>query len=299
MIKTPHQLQDAARMQHSQTPRLTSNQIGSILIDSGRLTADEAQRILQEQHVGRQRFGDAGIALGLLTPADIDFALSNQFSYPYLIRGQSNVSEEVIAAYDPFSKQVESLRALRSQLVMRWFGSSEQRSAMAITSAERGDGRSFIAANLAVLFSQLGQRTLLIDADMRNPSQHRLFGIENRSGLSSILSGRSGVADIHRIPSLVDLSILPSGATPPNPQELLGRSAFTHMLREFKDEFDVILIDTPPDLDYADSQTAAARAGSALVVARKDISHAGAIGNLVDSMKHAGVMVVGAVLNEY
>lgn len=286
-------------MQPPQTPRLTSNQIGSILIDSGRLTADEAQRILQEQHVGRQRFGDAGIALGLLTPADIDFALSNQFSYPYLIRGQSHVSEEVIAAYDPFSKQVEALRALRSQLVMRWFGSSEQRSAMAITSAERGDGRSFIAANLAVLFSQLGQRTLLIDADMRNPSQHRLFGIENRSGLSSILSGRSGVADIHRIPSLVDLSILPSGATPPNPQELLGRSAFTNMLREFRGEFDVILIDTPPDHDYADSQTAAARAGSALVVARKDISHAGAIGNLVDSMKHAGVMVVGAVLNEY
>ncbi len=299
MMKTSNQLQDAARAQYQQTPRLTSNQIGSILINSGRLTADEAQRILQEQHIGRQRFGDAGIALGLLTPADIDFALSNQFSYPYLIHGQSNVSEEVIAAYDPFSKQVEALRALRSQLVMRWFGSSEQRSAMAITSAERGDGRSYIAANLAVLFSQLGQRTLLIDADMRNPSQHRLFGIENRSGLSSILSGRSGVADIHRIPSLVDLSILPSGATPPNPQELLGRSAFPHMLREFNSEFDVILIDTPPDYDYADSQTAAARAGSALVVARKNISHAGAIGNLVDSMKHAGVMVVGAVLNEY
>lgn len=299
MNRRLNQLQDVASLPHVVPPRLTSNQIGSILIDSGRLTADEAQRILQEQHVGRQRFGDAGIALGLLTSADIDFALSNQFSYPYLIRGQSNVSEEVIAAYDPFSKQVEALRALRSQLVMRWFDGSEPRSAMAITSAERGDGRSFMAANLAVLFSQLGQRTLLIDADMRKPSQHRLFGIENRSGLSSILSGRSNVADVHRVASLVDLSILPSGATPPNPQELLGRPAFAHMLREFSKEFDVILLDTPPDHDYADSQMAAARAGSALVVARKDISHAGAIGNLVDSMKHAGVMMVGAVLNEY
>ncbi|MFJ7565405.1 chain length determinant protein tyrosine kinase EpsG [Herminiimonas sp. NPDC097707] len=299
MFRTSNQLQDATRLQHQQTARLTSSQMGSILVDNGRLTADEMQRILQEQSIGRQRFGDAGIALGLLTPADIDFALSNQFSYPYLIRGQSNVSEDVIAAYDPFSKQVEALRALRSQLVMRWFDAGEKRSTMAITSAERGDGRSFIAANLAVLFSQLGQRTLLIDADMRNPSQHQLFGIENRSGLSSILSGRSGVADVHRIASLVDLSILPSGATPPNPQELLGRAAFPHMLREFSTEFDVILIDTPPDHDYADSQTAAARAGSALVVARKDISHAGAISNLVDSMKHAGVMVVGAVLNEY
>src|SRR5690606_15029846 len=175
-----------------------------------------------------------------------------------LIRGQSNVSEEVIAAYDPFSKQVEALRALRSQLVMRWFDGSEQRSAMAITSAERGDGRSFMTANLAVLFSQLGQRTLLIDADMRKPSQHRLFGIENRSGLSSILSGRSDVADVHRVASMVDLSILPSGATPPNPQELLGRPAFANMLRDFSNEFDVILLDTPPDHDYADSQMAAA-----------------------------------------
>lgn len=299
MLRTLNQLQDAEKLQYQKTPRLTSSQIGSILINSGRLTADEAERILQEQRTGRQRFGDAGIALGLLTSADIDFALSSQFSYPYLIRGQSTVSEEVIAAYDPFSKQVEALRALRSQLVMRWLGVNQQRSAIAITSAERGDGRSFIAANLAVLFSQLGQRTLLIDADMRNPRQHQLFGIENRSGLSAILSGRSGVADVQRIPSLVDLSILPSGAMPPNPQELLGRPTFPHMLREFGDAFDVILIDTPPDHDYADSKTAAARAGAALVVARKDVSHAGAVGNLVDTMKQTGVMVLGAVLNEY
>lgn len=299
MLRTLNQLQDAEKLQYQKTPRLTSSQIGSILINSGRLTSDEAERILQEQRTGRQRFGDAGIALGLLTSADIDFALSSQFSYPYLIRGQSTVSEEVIAAYEPFSKQVEALRALRSQLVMRGLGVNQQRSAIAITSAERGDGRSFIAANLAVLFSQLGQRTLLIDADMRNPRQHQLFGIENRSGLSAILSGRSGVADVQRIPSLVDLSILPSGAMPPNPQELLGRPTFPHMLREFGDAFDVILIDTPPDHDYADSQTAAARAGAALVVARKDVSHAGAVGNLVDTMKQTGVMVLGAVLNEY
>ena len=200
---------------------------------------------------------------------------------------------------DRFSKQVEALRALRSQLVMRWFGAGAQRSALAITSAERGDGRSYIAANLAVLFSQLGQRTLLIDADMRRPRQHKLFGIENRSGLSGILSGRNAATDIQRIEALMDLSVLPSGVLPPNPQELLGRGAFPQMLRDFSTEFDVILIDTPPDYDYADGQTAAARAGAALVVARKDNSHVGAIGNLVDSMKHSGVLVVGAVMNEY
>jgi receptor protein-tyrosine kinase len=291
MIRTATQIQDAATLQYRETrPLTTHNQMGSILVKSGRLSIGDTERILREQHIHRQRFGETGIALGLLTAADIDFALSSQFAYPYLRRGESSVSDEVIAAYDPFSKQVEALRALRSQLVMRWFGSGAQRSALAITSAERGDGRSYIAANLAVLFSQLGQRTLLIDADMRRPRQHQLFGIENRSGLSGILSGRNGATDVQRIESLMDLSVLP---------ELLGRGAFPQMLRDFSTEFDVILIDTPPDYDYADGQTAAARAGAALVVARKDSSHVGAIGNLVDSMKHSGVLVVGAVLNEY
>ncbi|WP_083664427.1 chain length determinant protein tyrosine kinase EpsG [Herminiimonas arsenitoxidans] len=299
MIRTATQIQDAATLQFREEPSITHSQIGSILEKSGRLSVDGTERILQEQRVRRQRFGDAGIALGLLTEADIEFALSSQFAYPYLLKGQSTVSEELIAAYDPFSKQVEALRALRSQLVMRWFGTGAQRSALAITSAEQGDGRSYIAANLAILFSQLGQRTLLIDADMRNPRQHQLFGIENRSGLSAILSGRKGVADVQRIPSLMDLSVLPTGVLPPNPQELLGRAAFPQLLRDFGNEFDVVLIDTPPDYDYADGQMAAARAGAALVVARKDISHTGAIGNLVDSMKQSGVLVVGAVLNEY
>lgn len=304
MIRNASQIQDAATLQYRETaPRAVPNQIGNILIKSGRLSIGDTERILKEQHIHRQRFGETGIAMGLLTASDIDFALSSQFSYPYLRRGDSGVSEEVIAAYDPFSKQVEALRALRSQLVMRWFGAGTHagapRSALAITSAERGDGRSYIAANLAVLFSQLGQRTLLIDADMRHPRQHALFDIENRSGLSGILSGRNAATDVQRIDSLMDLSVLPSGVLPPNPQELLGRGAFPQMLRDFSTEFDVILIDTPPDYDYADGQTAAARAGAALVVARKDSSHVGAIGNLVDSMKHSGVLVVGAVLNEY
>jgi receptor protein-tyrosine kinase len=299
MMRISNQIQDAAKLRYQEAPRLTNGQIGSILVDNGRLTHEENERILHEQRIGRQRFGDAGIALGLLTPADIEFALSNQFSYPYLLRGQSAVSEEIIAAYDPFTKQVESLRALRSQLVMRWFSTGERRSALAITSAERGDGRSYIAANLAVLFSQLGQRTLLIDADMRNPRQHTLFGIENRSGLSAILSGRAGIADVQRVTAMMDLSVLPAGAMPPNPQELLARSTFPQMLADYTNEYDVILIDTPPDREYADGHIAAARAGAAVVVARKNASHTKSVGNLVDSMKHAGVMVVGAVLNEY
>ena len=166
--------------------------IGAILIDAGRLSPDGAERILRAQRDGGLRFGDAAISLGLLKESDIQFALSRQFDYPFLQPGESSVSDEVVAAYRPFTHQVEELRALRSQLMLRWFDAEAERKTLAIVSPERGEGRSFIAANLAVVFSQLGERTLLIDADMRNPRQHTMFAVSNRLGLSETLAGRGG-----------------------------------------------------------------------------------------------------------
>ncbi|MDB5774659.1 MAG: epsG [Herbaspirillum sp.] len=280
--------------------KLPNRSIGAILIDLGRLTPEAAERILRLQRDRGMRFGDAAIELGLLTQADIEFALSRQFDYPYLLKGESRVSEELIAAYNPFSPQVEALRALRSQLMLRWFDSDIDRKAIAVTSAARGEGRSFIAANLAVVFSQLGERTLLIDADMRHPRQHDLFGMHNRTGLSAILSSRASPPEaIQRVPSLVDLSVLPAGPMPPNPQELLGRATFPQLLEELALAFDVILIDTPAGSDYADGQTAAVRAGSALMVVRKNVSHIAAVRTLVDHFVHANVVVVGSVLNDF
>jgi receptor protein-tyrosine kinase len=202
--------------------------IGAILIDNGRLTPDAAERILKLQKEQGLRFGDAAIQLGLLSEADIQQALSRQYDYPYLMPGDERVSEEVVAAFKPFSPIVEQLRAVRSQLMLRWFDAEIGHKTLAVVSASRADGRSFTAANLAVVFSQLGERTLLIDADLRNPSQHQLFRLENKLGLSSLLAGRAELAEaITRIPGLIDLSVLPAGATPPNPQELLARPVFS------------------------------------------------------------------------
>jgi len=201
-----------------------SRSIGAILIDTGRLTPESAERILKLQKEQGLRFGDAAIQLGLLTETDIQRALSRQYDYPYLMPGDDRVSEEVVAAFKPFSPIVEQLRALRSQLMLRWIDAEAGHKTLAVVSAGRGEGRSFTAANLAVVFSQLGERTLLIDADLRNPRQHQLFNLENRIGLSSVLAGRAELPEtIVRIPGLIDLSVLPAGATPPNPQELLSR----------------------------------------------------------------------------
>lgn len=280
-------------------PSMPDRSIGAILIKIGRLSAADAEKVIRYQVERNVRFGDAAIALGLLTEADIEFALSRQYDYPYLLRGESSISESVVAAYEPFTSRVEAFRALRNQLMWRWFDSGAERKTLAIASAERGDGRSFFAANLAVVFSQQGQRTLLIDADLRNPSQHQLFGLENRVGLSSVLSGRNGVEAVQRVAPLLDLSVLTAGAPPPNPSELLGRPAFGQVLRELAQQFDVILIDTPATAECSDAQMIGGRAGGALVVTRQNTSHVREVHDAIAVLSESRTHLVGTALNDY
>jgi protein-tyrosine kinase len=273
--------------------------IGAILIDAGRLSPDGAERILRAQRDGGLRFGDAAIELGLLHEDDIRFALASQFDYPYLPAGDHSLSHElVIAAYKPFSPVVEQLRALRSQLMLRWFDAEVERKALAIVSPGAGEGRSFIAANLAIVFSQLGERTLLIDADLRKPRQHELFRLGNSAGLSGLLAGRANDAAVVRVPSLLGLSVLPAGAVPPNPQELLGRAAFVETLYSLGRDFDVVIIDTPAGAEYADAQTVAVRAGAAVMLARKNLSSLSDLVDLSGSLQQSGATLVGSVLND-
>src|SRR6202171_5257365 len=220
--------------------------IGALLVQAGKLAPQDVDTILRAQREDGLRFGAAGMALGLLCQADVDYALSRQFDYTYLRRGESKVSEEVVAAYDPFSPQVEALRALRAELMLRWFDGDPARKALAVVSEGAKEGRSYIAANLAVVFAQLGGRTLLIDSDLRTARQHALVRLDTRAGLSGMLSGRAGPEAIQRIPELGNLSVLPAGALPPNPQELLTRPMFGHLLRQFAEHVDMILLASPP-----------------------------------------------------
>jgi len=273
--------------------------IGALLVQAGKLVPQDVDTILRTQRDDGRRFGAAGMALGLLCQADVDYALSRQFDYTYLRRGESKVSEELVAAYEPFSPQVEALRALRAELMLRWFDNDPARKALAVVSEGAREGRSYIAANLAVLFAQLGGRTLLIDTDLRNSRQHALFGLDNRVGLSAILSGRAGPEAIQRIPSLENLSVLPAGALPPNPQELLTRPMFGHLLQSLAEHVDMILLDSPPAAESADAQTLAMRTGAALVVVRKNASRMARVQHVSQSVVRAKSTIVGAVMNDF
>lgn len=278
-------------------PARANVKIGALLVDSGKITQEEADRVMRLQREKGLRFGDAAVKLGLVSSTDIEQALSRQYEFPYLIPGTSSLSGELVAAYAPFDQKVEVFKAIRSQLMLRWFNMELGCKHVAIVSPCRKEGRSYFAANLAVAFSQLGERTLLIDADMRNPRQHTLFDLVNRAGLSTLLAGRAEADVIEHIVPMLYLSILPAGPVPPNPQELLGRPLFQKLLSDLAKEYDVIILDTPSGEANADAQTIAARAGEAFMVARRHHTPVHATRNLSHRLAGSGAVVVGAVIN--
>jgi chain length determinant protein tyrosine kinase EpsG len=278
---------------------LHDRSIGRIIATANKLTADQVEQILAHQRQHGVRFGEAAVALGMANGEDVLWALSQQFHYPYASGNGSQLSAELVLANKPFGAQAEAFRVLRSHLNMRLFAAGQPKRAIAVISPDRGDGKSFFAANMAVAMSQLGGRTLLVDADMRNPRQHEIFGLaDHGAGLSGILSGRAEANVIHSIPDLPSLFVMPVGTLPPNPTELLERPAFGLLMKELLSKFDYVITDTSAAEFGADSAIAAAHCGAALVVVRKHGTRVDAVRELTDSLSNGPAEIAGVVLNE-
>ncbi len=273
--------------------------MGAILVANGKLRQDQIDLILNEQRVTGLRFGETAIKMRLVSHSDVEEALAIQFGYSSSRATALALPDKVTSAVNPYSPFAEALRGLRSQLMLRWFDGTPTRSTLAITSVDRGDGKSFVCANLGVAFSQIGERTLIIDGDLRHPTQHLNFGLRNPMGLSGILSGRAGLEEIVEFPTLPNLSVLPSGPQPPNPQELLSRDTFAELLHILTGRFDVILVDTPSAQEASDALVICQRARGALIVGRKDKTKATEIAQLSQVMASSHITLLGASLNEY
>ncbi len=265
-------------------------------MEAGKITPENAERVLRMQKELGLRFGEAAQRLGLLTEMDIQQVLARQFDYPYLQRGETKFSPELIAAFQPFGPQVETLRAIRSQLMLRWF--ARGRKSLVIVSVNPDDGAALFAANLAVVFSQLGEQTLLVDANLRSPTHHETFALTGRQGLSDLLAGRGDLSAISRIESFVALSVLGAGTLPPNPQELLSRPAFAQLNSQLAEQNDIVLYSVPAYSMGADVMSVAARAGGVLLVVRKNQTGTDEIAAFSDQLERNGVEIVGCVLND-
>ncbi len=278
---------------------LQDRSIGNILVAANSLSAEQVERILAYQKSHGTKFGEAAVALGLAKSEDVLWALSQQFHYPYAPGGAKQLSEELVLASKPFSHQAEAFRVLRSQINMRLYSGDEPRRAIAVISADSGDGKTFFAANMAIAFSQLGGRTLLVDGDMRSPRLHEIFGLDNSSGLSGILSGRAEANVIRPVADLPSLFVMPVGTLPPNPMELVERPAFGLLMRELVSKFDHVIVDTPAAVYGADYAVIAARCGAALALARKNSSRVGAVQELVATLGNSPAKLAGVIMNEY
>ena len=189
---------------------------------------------------------------------------------------------------------VESYKAIRTNL--SFLLSSSKSNVVTITSPNSGEGKSTTAANMAIAFSQLGERVLLIDADMRRASLHKKLKTDNGDGLSNILAGMANVDDcIRKIND--SLFFLPSGRIPPNPSELLGSPAFEKLINTVSPLYNCVIIDTPPMSVVSDAVIVAPRTAGIVLVVRDRQTHNDDVKHAIDSAEFAGIKILGAVIN--
>lgn len=275
----------------------SGTRMGGIFLEQGKLRSEDIERVLRDQKKLGTSFGETARNLGLVTDKDVQQALARQFDYYYVQPGEAQFAPELVAAYDPFSPQVEMIRSVRTHLMQNWFGIGH--SALTMVSAAGGEGTSVFTANLAVVFAQLGERTLLIDANLRNPRQHVIFNLGTRLGLSDILVHRAGVETFSKIEAFPNLSVLPAGTIAPNPLELVSRPAFAEIVNGLSGRYDVILIDAPAFTNGADALAVSSRTRGAMLVCRKNHARADFLRAVSQRLTHSGVKLVGSVLVEF
>lgn len=282
-------------MTQTYLPANPNDVIGKLLLQAGKLKQADVPKVLALQTDESLRFGEAAVRLGLVTEEDVSRALASQFDYTYLLPGEGGFSDELVCAYRPYTEPAEKLRIVRNQLISRWFGCGQKN--LSVIGAGAGVGTSYLAANLAVSFSQLGQRTLLVDANMHAPRQHKIFCLENHIGLSNVLAGRADSTAIVHLKTLVGLSILPSGTIVPNPAELIGRSSTRKLIEQIGQDFDVVLFDTPSFNDHAEVASLAIMTGGSLLVANRHKTHYEGVKKIRDTLQGTGAQIIGSMLN--
>jgi capsular exopolysaccharide synthesis family protein len=190
---------------------------------------------------------------------------------------------------------VEAFKTIRTNVL---FSSSEDGlKTIVVTSAGPGEGKSIVAANLALALAQAGQRVLLVDADMRRPRVHEIYECVQEPGLSNVLTGNAKLSEALRKSTIPGLWLLAAGHIPPNPAELLGSRRYLDLIASLDEHFDWAIIDTPPVLAVADSSIAANEASGVVFVVGSDKTSRQAARAAVEQLAAANAHIVGSVLN--
>ena len=197
--------------------------------------------------------------------------------------------------YDnPKSTISEKFRGIRSNIMFS--GANTEIKSLLITSEKPASGKSTITANIAITYAQAGYRTLVIDGDMRKPTQQNIFDLTNHSGLSNLIIGKVLQTDAIKETHIENLNVLTSGPVPPNPSELIASTNFHELFSKLSDEFDFILIDTPPVTTVTDAQLYAQNVRECIIDGSKNEKNE--VKKAKELLIKSGGKVIGAVLNK-
>jgi len=208
----------------------------------------------------------------------------------------NSMGDSLIMLDNPHSTDAESVRVLRTNLL---FASVDrQLRTLLITSPTPAEGKSFVSSNLAVAFAQTGKRVILVDADLRKPTLHRVFGLVNNVGVTSALvSGADAIANLLQPTAVPELRVMTSGPLPPNPSELLSSQRMQELLRRLESHCDLVVIDSPPVVVVSDTAVLASRTDGVLLVLASDRMRRDLARNAVAVLRQVNAFVLGAVIN--
>ena len=202
----------------------------------------------------------------------------------------------LVTQNDPKNPAAEAYRVIRTSIQFAQAGKELQ--TIAITSCTPNEGKSMTIANLAIVLTQAGKSVLLIDCDMRNPTVHKNFNLSNKVGLSSCISMGTAVADAVQETGIEGLDALTAGVIPPNPSELLGSERMQNILQRAKEEYDYVLIDTPPVMPVTDSLVLGRMVDGLILVIDSGEIKVEMAREVKNQLFHAGANILGVVLNK-
>lgn len=239
-------------------------------------------------------------ALGLPVYAAIPLSVSN--TLPKLRKGKHGTRvvadgrQHLLAVSAPADPTVEALRSLRTSLHFAML--EAKNNILTISGPRPGVGKTFVSTNLAAVIAQAGQRVLVIDADMRKGTLHKILGVSHQNGLSDVLGGKLSVDEvIHPVAGLDNMHYMVRGDIPPNPAELLMHPRFAQLLQDMSGKYDLVIVDTPPILAVTDPALVATHAGSSLLVTRFGVNQVKEIELTLQRFEQNGVQIKGAIFN--
>jgi protein-tyrosine kinase len=289
------------------------------LISTGKLTSEDAARVDDVMRTLGLGFADAAIDLGLITPGDVEEAIHaarhrssgtndgiieealhkrpSRRNLPVKYVRMVKPGSLLILRHHPDNTYSEQIRALRTELLLL---NSDARSGIliAVLSPCQGEGRTQLCAELAIAFSQLGQQTLLMDADLRRPRVHALFESDNTIGLGQALTS-GGAPEILGVEDMPSLSVLIAGPSLSNPLEMLTNGQFQSQLADLRNQYRIIIIDTPPVTEFADGLAIASYVEQVVIVGRLGSTRQKNMKEMLRRLGATQSRIVGAVINSF